>query len=269
MFEFLNSRGYDLALDYGVKFRNQRALEEDEQSEPEPKKSIMTASKLIEGLDTHWSWHQSVWEQWFERASGVNNWARNYEDACLQWGDCKLAEVFVSPDSSAWLIQVMCRESCIATCTTRHWRWWPKWPAIIQGQWMRRKFAFPKAISLQMGGAMTSQPVPAIHCTSRVNECQTLSTIVQPTTTLGLHYNPLNMSEFETFKRGIYRPNADNIFAHSCQRKGLYQTVLPSIDPNRHSSRIGFVYFLHTMTFRNYWNKINWNEGRKLMNSSK
>ena len=53
MFEFLNSRGYDLALDYGVKFRNQRALEEDEQSEPEPKKSIMTASKLIEGLDTH------------------------------------------------------------------------------------------------------------------------------------------------------------------------------------------------------------------------
>ena len=53
MFEFLNSRGYDLVLDYGVKIRKQRALEEVEQSEPESKKRIMTASKLIEGLETH------------------------------------------------------------------------------------------------------------------------------------------------------------------------------------------------------------------------
>lgn len=53
MFEFLNSRGYDLALDYRVKIRKQCALEEDKQSEPEPKKRIMTASKLIEGPGTH------------------------------------------------------------------------------------------------------------------------------------------------------------------------------------------------------------------------
>lgn len=46
MFEFQNSCGYDLALDYRVKIRKQCALEEDEQSEPEPKKRIMTASKL-------------------------------------------------------------------------------------------------------------------------------------------------------------------------------------------------------------------------------
>ena len=53
MFEFLNSGRYDLALDYDVKIRNQRDLEEVEQSEPEPKKRITTASKLIEGLETH------------------------------------------------------------------------------------------------------------------------------------------------------------------------------------------------------------------------
>ena len=52
MFEFLNSRGYDLALDYRVKIRKQLASE-DGQSEPEPKKRIMTASDLIEGLETH------------------------------------------------------------------------------------------------------------------------------------------------------------------------------------------------------------------------
>jgi len=53
VFEFLNSRGYDFALDYRVKIQKQRALEEDEQSEPEPKKRTMTPSKSIEGHETH------------------------------------------------------------------------------------------------------------------------------------------------------------------------------------------------------------------------
>jgi len=35
-----------------VKIRKQSDLEEDEQSEPEPKKRIMTASNLIEELKT-------------------------------------------------------------------------------------------------------------------------------------------------------------------------------------------------------------------------
>jgi hypothetical protein len=53
VFEFLNSRGYDPALDNRVKIQKQRALEEDEQSEPGPKKRIMMVSKLTEGLETH------------------------------------------------------------------------------------------------------------------------------------------------------------------------------------------------------------------------
>ena len=101
------------------------------------------------------------------------------------------------------------------------------------------------------------------------NEFQTLSPTVQPTSTLGLHDHPLNMSEFETFKCGIYRRNADNIYVRSCQRTGLRQTARPSNDPKRHSSRKSFLYFLHTITFRNYWKKINRNESSKLTNSSK
>jgi hypothetical protein len=63
---------------------------------------------------------------------------------------------------------------------------------------MRRRYVFPKAISLQMIAAMTSQSVPAFHYTCRVTSFELLSPIVQPTTTLGLHDQTLNMLEFET-----------------------------------------------------------------------
>jgi len=53
---------------------------------------------------------------------------RELWDACLLWGDSEGDEVFVSPDFSAWFLQVIFRGSCITTCTARHWRWWARWP---------------------------------------------------------------------------------------------------------------------------------------------
>jgi hypothetical protein len=52
------------------------------------------------------------------------------------WG-CLLAirriwrrqDVFVSPTFSALFLQVIFRESYIATCTVGHWTWWSRWPA--------------------------------------------------------------------------------------------------------------------------------------------
>jgi hypothetical protein len=81
---------------------------------------------------------------------------------------------------------------------------------------MRWRYAFPKAISLQMRVAMTSQSVPAFQYMCLVTSFKLCH----------LWYNlqpqwdhHLNMSEFETFKCGIYRSNVDNIYARSCQRK--------------------------------------------------
>ena len=52
-------------------------------------------------------------------------------DAYLLWEDSEGEEFFVSPDFSAWFLQVIVRESYIATCTAGHWRWRFRWPAYI------------------------------------------------------------------------------------------------------------------------------------------
>jgi hypothetical protein len=49
VFEFLNSCGYDLALQNRVKIRQESDLEEDEQSEPEPKKGDHDGFKFDRG----------------------------------------------------------------------------------------------------------------------------------------------------------------------------------------------------------------------------
>jgi hypothetical protein len=117
---------------------------------------------------------------------------------------------------------------------------------------------------------MTSQSVcSSLPLHVSCNQFQTRSLNLHPTPTMRLHDHPLNMSEFETLKCGIYRPNVGNTCARSCQRKCLCQTARPSIDPNKHSSWKGILYFPCTMTFRNYWKETNRNQRRKLTNNSK
>ena len=53
---------------------------------------------------------------------------RELWDGYLLWGDSEGDEVFVPPDFSAWFLQVIFSDSCIVTCTARHWRWWSRWP---------------------------------------------------------------------------------------------------------------------------------------------
>ena len=50
------------------------------------------------------------------------------------WGDSEgEKEVFVSPDFGPWYLQIIVRDSCIATCTVGHRRWWFIWPAYSSG----------------------------------------------------------------------------------------------------------------------------------------
>jgi len=36
-------------------------------------------------------------------------------------------EIFVLPDFCAWFLQVIFRDSCIATCVIVQWNWWSRW----------------------------------------------------------------------------------------------------------------------------------------------
>jgi hypothetical protein len=52
------------------------------------------------------------------------NWTKTDEDAFFMWGDYKgEVQISVSPDFSAWFLQVILRDSCIATCIVGHQRW--------------------------------------------------------------------------------------------------------------------------------------------------
>jgi hypothetical protein len=48
---------------------------------------------------------------------------------CLLWGDSVGEGVFVSPDFGALFLQVIFTDSCVATCTVGHRRWWSRWSA--------------------------------------------------------------------------------------------------------------------------------------------
>jgi len=59
-----------------------------------------------------------------ERTANSNNWTRKYEDVCLLWGDSKgVEEAFVSPGFKDWFIHVIFKVSRLATCISKHWRW--------------------------------------------------------------------------------------------------------------------------------------------------